>query len=77
MAIVRRGQDEPETVEKRLSNALQELSQYREFDYLIVNDDFETALGELKQIIANKGKSLLRDKRLPELKKLLAELQLI
>ncbi len=75
--LVRRGQDEPETVEKRLSNALQELSQYREFDYLIVNDDFETALGELKQIIANKGKSLLRDKRLPELKKLLAELQLI
>ena len=75
--LVRRGQDDPETVENRLSNALEELSQYREFDYLIVNDDFETALAELKQIIDNRGDSLLRDERLPELKKLLTDLQLI
>ena len=74
---MRRGQDDPETVENRLSNALEELSQYREFDYLIVNDDFETALAELKQIIDNRGDSLLRDERLPELKKLLTDLQLI
>ena len=75
--LVRRGQDDPETVENRLSNALEELSQYREFDYLIVNDDFETALAELKQIIDNQGESLLRDERLPELKRLLTDLQLI
>ena len=75
--LVRRGQDDPETVENRLSNALEELSQYREFDYLIVNDDFETALAELKQIVDNQGESLLRDERLPELKRLLTDLQLI
>ena len=35
----------------RLAAASQELRHYREFDYLVVNDQFDTALAELRAII--------------------------
>lgn len=49
-----RGQDAPQTIEKRLAASLEELSHYRDFDYLIVNDDFDRALGDLEAIIRQK-----------------------
>ena len=73
---VTRDQDDPETVEKRLANAMVELSQYREFDYLIVNDDFDVALNDLKQIVNGEGDTYRRDQALPQLQQLLADLRL-
>lgn len=45
-----RAQDSEETIAKRLAAARDEMSHFGEFDYLIVNDDFETALDELSSI---------------------------
>lgn len=49
--LVKRNQDKPETIEKRLADAKETLSHMSEFDYVIVNDEFDTAQNELKIII--------------------------
>jgi len=50
-----RGQDDDAVIERRMRDAISELSHYDEFDYLIVNDDFDTALDALRAIlIANR-----------------------
>lgn len=49
--LIGREQDSAETIAKRMSEAVSEMSHYAEFDYVIVNDDFQTALGELKSIL--------------------------
>ncbi len=46
-----RGQDSQEIIERRMRDAVNEISHYDEFDYLVVNDGFETALAELRAII--------------------------
>ncbi len=47
-----RGQDSDEVIATRTKEAVQEMSHYNEFDYLVVNDVFETALSDLKAIFA-------------------------
>lgn len=42
-----RGQDAPEVIERRLSEAVTEMQSYGRYDFLVFNDDFETALNEL------------------------------
>lgn len=46
-----RAQDSEEVIARRLSEAVTEMSHYSEYDYLIVNDDFNLALKELRSII--------------------------
>jgi guanylate kinase len=46
-----RAQDDPEVIESRLAEAKTEMRHYDEFDYLVVNDVFEVALGELRAIV--------------------------
>jgi len=46
-----RAQDNDETIARRMKDAVAEMSHYPEFDYLIVNDDFNVALNQLKSII--------------------------
>jgi len=46
-----RGQDDETTVQRRMLEAREQLSHYDEFDYLVVNDDFTSALAGLKAII--------------------------
>lgn len=53
-----RGQDDASTIENRMSKAISEMSHYGEFDYLIINDDFDTALGDLQRIVAGDGEDL-------------------
>ena len=45
-----RGQDSEEVIVRRLAAAREEMSHYAEFDYVIVNDDFETAVAELQAV---------------------------
>ena len=71
-----RAQDDPETVEKRMSAAIEELIHFRDFDYLIVNDDFNEALSELKLIVAGNGDACRRENRLPALTSLISDLNL-
>ncbi len=47
-----RGLDAANVIEARSDKAREEISHYGEYDYLVVNDDFATALSELTQIIA-------------------------
>jgi len=46
-----RGQDTEEVIARRMRDAINEMSHYAEFDYLIFNNDFEVALSELRAII--------------------------
>ena len=46
-----RGQDQDDVIQRRLSQAVEEMSHHREFDYLVVNDRFEQAVGELMSIV--------------------------
>lgn len=46
-----RGQDDVEVIKKRMDEATEQMSHYKEFEYLIVNDQFAHALGELKALI--------------------------
>lgn len=67
-----RGQDDEQTIDRRMRDAVTEISHYAEFDYLVVNDVFGQALSELKSIIiANR---LTRQKQQQQLKSLLAAL---
>jgi guanylate kinase len=43
----KRGQDSEATIARRLAAAREEMSHYGEFDYLVVNEDFDTAVGEM------------------------------
>jgi guanylate kinase len=49
--LLGRSTDLPEVVERRLQNAPGELRQYREYDYLVVNDDLEQAVARLTAIV--------------------------
>ncbi len=46
-----RGTDSQEIIDRRMFDAISEMSHYGEFDYLIINDDFEIALQELRSVI--------------------------
>jgi len=46
-----RGQDGDEVIARRMRDAESEISHYGEFDYLVINDDFATALVELAAIV--------------------------
>jgi guanylate kinase len=58
-----RGQDSEEVIAKRMAQAVAEMSHYAEYDYLIVNDDFDTALGDLKNIIRAERLRMSRQKQ--------------
>jgi guanylate kinase len=46
-----RGQDSAAIIAKRMQGAVSESAHYDEYDYLIINDDFPTALDELMSIV--------------------------
>ena len=49
--LQRRAQDDTETIEKRMSEAVTEISHVAEADFVVVNDDFNIALEDLSVII--------------------------
>lgn len=67
-----RGQDSEEIIARRMADAVTEMSHHDEFDYLVVNDDFNQALTELKSIILSNR--LLRERQQIRQKDLLKEL---
>jgi guanylate kinase len=70
----RRATDAPEAIDRRLATAKRELEHFAEYDYLVVNDNLETALKELSSIYvaarctrarrAHYGHALLAEARL-------------
>lgn len=51
--LTSRGQDTAEVIQQRMDKARGEISHYAEFDYILVNDDFNTALAELEAIVSS------------------------
>jgi guanylate kinase len=49
--LISRQKDDLETIEQRMDAACEEISHYRDFDYVVINDDFKSALKEIKAII--------------------------
>jgi len=45
-----RGQDDPATINRRMAQAVDEMSHYAEYDYLLINDQFGQALQQLVSI---------------------------
>ena len=67
-----RGQDDEETIRRRMRDALEEISHYDEFDYLVVNDDFDSTVAELGKIVESRRKG--RTYQGPDLRQFVEEL---
>ena len=67
-----RGQDDDAVINKRMQEAISEMSHYVEFDYLIINDDFDEARENLAAII--KGNRMLHEHQQQKNAELLAQL---
>ena len=62
-----RGQDDEASIAGRMGGASRELSHYRDFDYLVVNERFEEALSDLEAIIrAERARTEARAPRLAD-----------
>ena len=48
--LTNRGQDSDDVIEKRMREAVSEMTHYVEYDYLVINDDFAHALIDLQAI---------------------------
>lgn len=55
-----RGQDSDEVIARRSREAVIEMSHHQEFEYLIINDDFQTALDDLKSVVRSQRHRMSR-----------------
>ena len=60
-----RGDTTGDALARRLRAAREELAQYARFDYLILNDDLETAVADLAAVV--RGRRCRRERRAPDL----------
>jgi len=67
-----RGQDSDEIIARRMRDAVSEIEHFDEFDYLVVNDDFDGALDELAAIFV--AGRLKHEKKQPQIADMIAEL---
>jgi len=49
--LEKRGTDSPETIKTRLINAQEEMERIDEYEFLLINDDFKTAVAQLHAIV--------------------------
>jgi guanylate kinase len=57
-----RATDSDEVIARRLADSLADLSHWKEFDYVIVNDDFDRAAAELEAVVMGRAENLRRDR---------------
>ncbi|MGC3981141.1 MAG: guanylate kinase [Steroidobacteraceae bacterium] len=67
-----RGTDDEAVIQRRLRDAVGDMSHWSEFDYVVVNNDFQQALAELKAIVTGQGAALFANRT--SLQPLIAEL---
>lgn len=59
--LLRRAEDKPEIIERRLKNALVEIPHWRDYDYVVINDDLQRAQAQVQAILT--AERLRRDRR--------------
>jgi guanylate kinase len=62
--LERRAQDSTDTIEKRLRNARLEMDHYREYDYVLINEDLEDSTSRVRTILASARLARTRFKEL-------------
>ena len=70
--LSRRATDSPDVIRKRMDQAKSEMSHWPEFDFLVINDQFESALEDLKAVL--RSLRLARGRQQKDHHELLAEL---
>jgi guanylate kinase len=58
----KRATDSPEAIARRLAESVSEMSHWREFDFVVVNQDFDQALAELEAIFDGRGQASRQDR---------------
>ncbi|MFN3785489.1 MAG: guanylate kinase [Thiothrix sp.] len=61
--LLRRGQDSAAVIERRMRDAQADMAHYREYDYLVINADFATALDDLISIFRSERLKLAQQQR--------------
>lgn len=51
--LIKRGTDTPEAIEERLAKAAVEIAYAPAFDYVLINDDLQTAFAEIEQVVSS------------------------
>ena len=69
--LMKRAQDSSETVKDRMTKSIGEIMHWKEYDYVIVNNDFEQTLDEVKSIITSEKLRRVRNSQLEEFVKTL------
>lgn len=64
--------DGDDVIARRLRDSVSDMTHWNEFDYVVINDDFDRALAELSSIVQGRGEQLRRER--PQLPVLIAEL---
>ena len=64
--LMKRAQDSSETVKDRMTKSIGEIMHWKEYDYVIVNNDFEQTLNEVKSIITSEKLRRVRNSQLEE-----------
>ena len=70
--LTSRGQDDKQVIDRRMAEAVSEMSHYGQADYLVVNDHFDTALADLQAILHSSR--LRKESQLQQYQSLLDEL---
>jgi len=58
----KRATDSPESIARRLAESVSEMSHWPEFDFVIINQDFDQALSELEAIFDGRGQASRQDR---------------
>jgi guanylate kinase len=61
--LARRAEDDPKTIRQRLANALEEIGHWKEYDYVLVNNDLNRSFFDLRAIVA--AERARRERRSP------------
>ena len=64
--LMKRAQDSSETVKDRMTKSIGEIMHWKEYDYVIVNSNFEQTLHEVKSIITSEKLRRVRNNQLEE-----------
>tara|TARA_B100000929_G_scaffold11513_1_gene9578 strand:- start:189 stop:815 length:627 start_codon:yes stop_codon:yes gene_type:complete len=60
--LQQRAQDDQPTINKRMANAKNEMLHFKNYDYLVINEDFDIALSDLEIIICRPDKTFERSR---------------